>query len=312
MKDCNIIDIGLSVIKQCGMYSEEYKNWIACRSETLAIIETIDSFKEYWACGIMLVNQMSILAMQHGYGMAAMDNIALHVSYSKLLANFGAAYAATQETIKTQATSMAAMQGQLTNIQQFCMAVGQQPPPTIYTPTQQQHMSNNRHGRRNGGGHDGGSGGGNSGGGFPQQPTWFGGNGASAQQQSFPPTPYKRWENWNYCHTHGGDVVDAHVSATCGNCSPTHNPNARAVPTSWAAQSPECTRPSCHWHVAASHPPPVAPSSSSSHSNDHQVHTTPPKAQMPHPRILEQSNLPVAPTASGQPWPCRLFSPVKP
>ena len=105
---------------------------------------------------IMLVNQTSIPAAQHGYGMAATDDDALHALYCESVVNFGMAYAATQETIKTQATNMAAMQGQLTNIQQFCMAVGQQPSPTSYAPTQQQHMSNNCRGRRNGGGHDGG------------------------------------------------------------------------------------------------------------------------------------------------------------
>jgi hypothetical protein len=190
MNDHDVIDIGLREIKQCGMYSKEYKNWIARKSETPAIVEMIDSFKEYWASVITLVNQTSIPAGQHSYGMAATNNDALHALYSKLLANFGAAYDATQETIKTQATNMAAMQGQLTNIKQFCMAVGQQPPPTIYAPTQQQHMSNNCHGRCIGGGQDGGYGGSNGGGNFPQQPTWFGGNGAGAQQLSFPPTPY--------------------------------------------------------------------------------------------------------------------------
>jgi hypothetical protein len=82
MNDCDIIDIRLSVIKRCGMYSEEYKNYIARKSKTSAIIETINSFKEYWAHAITLVNQMSIPAAQHGYGMAAMDNNALHVLYS--------------------------------------------------------------------------------------------------------------------------------------------------------------------------------------------------------------------------------------
>jgi hypothetical protein len=207
MNNRDIINIGLRVIKWCGMYSKEYKTWIACKSKTPAIVETVDSFKKYWAHVITLVNQTSIPAAQHGYGMAAMDDGALHALYSKLLTNIGAAYGAMQETIKTQATSMAAMQGQLMNIQQFCMAVGQQPPPTIYAPTQQQHMSNNCHGRCNGGGHDNGSSSSNGGGGFPHQPTWFGGNGAGAQQQSFPPTPYKRWENWNYCHNHGGNLV---------------------------------------------------------------------------------------------------------
>ncbi len=45
-------------------------------------------------------------------------------------------------------------------------------------------------------------GGGDNDGASFQQPAWFGGNGASTQQQpTCPPTPYKRWENWNYCHT---------------------------------------------------------------------------------------------------------------
>jgi hypothetical protein len=80
MNNRNVIDIGLHVIKWCGMYSKEYKNWIACESETLAIVEMIDSFKEYWARVIMLINQTSIPAVQHGYGMAAMNNKVLHAS----------------------------------------------------------------------------------------------------------------------------------------------------------------------------------------------------------------------------------------
>jgi hypothetical protein len=109
---------------------DEYKNWIARENETPPIAETIDSFKEYWADAIALVNQTAAPASQHGYGMAAMDDNASIASYSESLANFDAAYAATQESMKSQATTMAAMQGQLTNIQQFCMAVGQQPRPT--------------------------------------------------------------------------------------------------------------------------------------------------------------------------------------
>ena len=164
--------------------------------------------------------------------------------------------------MKSQATTMVTMQGQLTNIQQFCMAVGQQPPPNIYTPAQQQHTFNNRRNRCNGGGHGNGVTGGSNGGGggsFPQQPTWFGGNGAGAQQ----PT----WENWNYCLTHGGDVDDTHTSALCGNRGPTHNPNARI------------NRQNAQDHPSLSvqpypPPPPVAPSSSYVHSNTLQCHTT--------------------------------------
>ena len=45
MDDCNVIDIGLRVIKHCGMYSKEYKNWIACKNESLPIRELIDPSK---------------------------------------------------------------------------------------------------------------------------------------------------------------------------------------------------------------------------------------------------------------------------
>ena len=41
MDNRGITDIGLHIIKQCGMYSKEYKNWIHHENET------IHSFKEY-------------------------------------------------------------------------------------------------------------------------------------------------------------------------------------------------------------------------------------------------------------------------
>ena len=272
MDNHNVIDIGLHVIKQCGMYSKEYKNWIVHENETPPIVETIDSFKEYWADTVTLVNQTAAPAWQHGYDMAAMDNDASIASYIESLANFGAAYAATQESMKAQATTMTAMQGQLTNIQQFCMAVAQQPPANIYIPSQQQPTFNNCRNRRNSGGHDNSGTDGNSGGGggnFPQQPTWFGGNGTGTQQPTHPPTPYKHWENWNCCHTHGGDVDDTHMGIGAQ-----HTMQMRLAQTSWADLSPECTRPSFPQGAAILLSPPVAPSSSSIHSSTHQWHTT--------------------------------------
>ena len=41
-----------------------------------------------------------------------------------------------------------------------------------------------------------------------------------------PPSPMKRFENWNYCHTHGGDIDDQHNSITCIKPGPAHNRNA--------------------------------------------------------------------------------------
>ncbi len=41
----DVIDIGLRVIKHCGMYAKEYKNWILRKNVVPLIIEMIDSFK---------------------------------------------------------------------------------------------------------------------------------------------------------------------------------------------------------------------------------------------------------------------------
>ncbi len=217
--DRDVIDIGLRVIKRCGMYAKEYKNWISHENGVPPIVETINSFKEYWADAIALVNQTVVLASQHGYRMTAMDDDALVAAYNDSLANFGAAFTATQETMKNQANSLVTMQTQLSNIQ-LCMNVGQQPPSSGYAPAQQQRMFPN-HNKRNGGSQGNGRG-------FPQQPNMkYGGTGGSQQQNICPPpNPYKLWEIWNYCSSHGGDVDDNHTSATCGKPGPMHNPNA--------------------------------------------------------------------------------------
>jgi hypothetical protein len=60
---------------------------------------------------------MSIPALQHGYGMAAIDKDGGSIaSYGESMANFGAAYAATQETVKSQTNSLAATKAQLAGL----------------------------------------------------------------------------------------------------------------------------------------------------------------------------------------------------
>jgi hypothetical protein len=87
MDNHDIIGIGLPVIKRCGMYAEEYKNWILPENRVPQIFETIDSFKEYWANAIVLVNQTAVPSSQHGYRMTTMDDDMLVVLYGDLLAN---------------------------------------------------------------------------------------------------------------------------------------------------------------------------------------------------------------------------------
>jgi hypothetical protein len=225
MDNHGIINISLCIINCRGMYSKEDKNWILHKNLVLPFVEIIDSFKEYWANAFALVNQTAVPALQRGYGMTTMDNETLLAFYGNLLANFGTAYyAAMQEMMGSQANSLVAMQGQLANIQQFCMTVGQQPPSSIYAPPQQQCMFNNCH--KGNGGSQG------SGRGFLQQSTMsFGRAGGSQQQLTRPPTPDKHWEIWNYCHTHSSDVNNTHTSATCGKLGPPHNPNASRANT---------------------------------------------------------------------------------
>ena len=158
---------------------------------------------------ITLVNQTAIPASSHGYGMAAVNNDDTVASYGEAITNFGAAYAATQELVKTQGTTIALMQTQLQVMQQYCTGLQQKPPQTIYASQQQ---------ARGGRGYSrctqstGGRGGSRY-----QAPTTAG------QQSTTPPTSFKRFENWNYCHTHGGDIAIAHTSQTCHWPGPNHN-----------------------------------------------------------------------------------------
>ncbi len=129
MNNVDINNIGLRIIMQCGMYGEEYKAWIAREAIRPCIVETVDTFKVFWATKITLVNQTAMPTSMHGYGMAAVNDDNSVPSYGELIANFGAKYAATQESVKSQGATIASMQGQMQAMQQYCMALGQQPPP---------------------------------------------------------------------------------------------------------------------------------------------------------------------------------------
>jgi hypothetical protein len=143
MNDIDVIDNGLRIIKCSRMYEEEYKQWITREAIHPQINEAMASFKEFWSSKIALVNQTAIPSSLHGYGMAALNNKdGLVTSYGKSIANFGTTYAATQESIKTQGSMIASLQGQVNAMQQYCMALQQQPHPTICA--QQQRAPSNR------------------------------------------------------------------------------------------------------------------------------------------------------------------------
>ena len=182
--------------------------------------------------------------------MAATDDDA-SASLTDAVSNFGTAYAATQETLRSNTANITAIQGQL---QMLCQAVGNgQPPPGVINYQQrprggrgsgQQRGGNNggrggyggsrysgvggNHngvnqtvnggGRRFNGGNqttNGGGVGGYNGGGGTNGGGYGIGNGD-------PPSPIKRFENWNCCSTHGGDVDNYHTSATCSRPGENH------------------------------------------------------------------------------------------
>jgi hypothetical protein len=141
--------------------------------------------------------------------------------YGESIANFGAAYAATQESVKSQGATIVSMQGQMQAMQQYCMALGQQAPPGIYMLQQQQHGCRSALRQLSTGCRK------NPALTAYQQPGGFPGS----QHQLQPPTPFKTFENWNYCRKHGGVINNTHFGMSCRNPGPSHNPNATRTNT---------------------------------------------------------------------------------
>jgi hypothetical protein len=133
MNDHGIVNIGLHMIKGCGMYANEHKAWISRDAIRPKIVKNLNWFQTFWAAKITLVNQTAIPASLHNYGMAAVNNNDTSVlSYGKSIANFGEAYTATQESFKSQGSTIASLQGQANAMQQYCMSLQHQPPqPTM-------------------------------------------------------------------------------------------------------------------------------------------------------------------------------------
>ena len=90
---------------------------------TPRVIETLNMFKMFWADKITLVNQTSIHVSSHGSGMAVVNDDDTVALFEESIANFGAAYATTQESVKIQGTTIASMQTQLQAMHQYCMGL---------------------------------------------------------------------------------------------------------------------------------------------------------------------------------------------
>ena len=189
------------------------------------------AFRTFWELAVNIAVFTATPALQHGYGMSATEEDASTTLLTDAVNNFGATFAATQESLRSNNATISTVQGQL---QMLCNAIGKQPPPNMIQFHQPPNGQGLRSRSRRGGGRGGGApnggdgGGGYSGGGnnppqysgvsFPQGGgAYNGGDGGYNNPPGAPkpPSPVKRFENWNSCHTHGGDVDDNHTSATC-------------------------------------------------------------------------------------------------
>ena len=262
VSDMEVVDIALRVIRKCGLYPEEYKIWASRDGTSADELTTWIAFIEFWDTAIQLVRDVSTPAGLHQYGMniqQVTDDEASNRTYEESVASFGTAHAATQSTINNltetnnlQANNMTAMQQQMNNMQQYMCQLAmntQQQPPT------QSYNNNRRSTNRNGGGGNrgrgAGNGGGNGGGGYYNNNNggrnnnggnnynnnnnnggsgggFYGNNNNNASREA---NPIKRFENQNYCWSHGFDIEDDHCSSNCTKTRQGHMWNAtRANP----------------------------------------------------------------------------------
>ncbi len=123
INDNDIVDIGIRVLHQTGLFSEEHKTWILCGNDATKTND-FTAFRTFWADAVNTASFTATLASSHGYGMAAAEDNSS--ALTDAVSNFGAAYVATQESQRTSNEAINAMQGQ---IQMICQVLGSHPPP---------------------------------------------------------------------------------------------------------------------------------------------------------------------------------------
>jgi hypothetical protein len=234
--DGELIDAFLICIKKTGCYQTGYDRW-----ELLpAAQKKVWADTKFWWKKEYLRVKPTVSARQAGYGMNAAEEAAEDAQYNQSVASFASGHAASQGSIANLTATNAAQQQQITALQaqlQSANNVAQ----VMYAPPVQQPMMNvmpmqQQQGRGRGGRYGGRGGGRGRGrtsqgwqgawGQLQQQPNTIQPNmnfGTGGAQQK---TPYRIFDNWNYCHTCGGHISDDHTSATCMMPGPHHNCNA--------------------------------------------------------------------------------------
>jgi hypothetical protein len=142
INDNDIVDIGICILHRTGLFAEEYKTWIL-RGDDATKMNNFTAFRTFWADAVNIASFTATPASSHGFGMAATkdDSSAL----TDTVSNFGAVYAATRESQRTNNKAINAMQVQ---IQMLCQALGSHLPPNMMPYQQQQGAHPPRGGRQ--------------------------------------------------------------------------------------------------------------------------------------------------------------------
>jgi hypothetical protein len=86
------------------------------------------TYRSFWETAINIESFMATPALQHGYGMNAIEDDPSAAYLTDAVSNFSAAYPAMQESLRNNNASINTMQEQ---IQMLCNALGNQPPAGI-------------------------------------------------------------------------------------------------------------------------------------------------------------------------------------
>ena len=97
----------------------EYKAWVK-QGNNISNSMNFAAFCSFWGGAMNIVLFTATKATQHGYGMNAAKDDASTTLLTDAISKFGAAYAATQETLHNNNAAINSMQGQ---IQMICSTI---------------------------------------------------------------------------------------------------------------------------------------------------------------------------------------------
>ena len=98
--DADIVDIGIHVLYRTGHFAKEYKTWIT-RGKNATNSMNFAAFHSFWETAVNIAAFTATPASQYGYGMVAAKDNASTALLTNAVNNFGAAYAATKESMRS-------------------------------------------------------------------------------------------------------------------------------------------------------------------------------------------------------------------